>query len=441
MARDLLLAALVRDGRTGQFHRLTGEPEPWAVARAAHLPEKKRPAAVQLGALDYLHRRQLGWLWAGLEETRRPGDFSDLQPGVDHGLLLSLNACRPFGAGYEWAGPPRSRDYICEQGRVCPWCHARKVVALHDRLVAGPCHPSRMEGRCFVRVRLRFGGDKLAYHEGFMAHLASVGSDSFTIDARLVRDYFARTYLHHRRKLWGLDGGIVTYQVDPFVDHEEHIEEPGFRHEMNLIGSVSVDRAKEIRRYNNGNPAYLEFAVGDSGGCKPRSDEPVFVELVDGDYRSAVRLLLAGSGFRFQPKPHQAWNNGDQTYAPAGVDGALRLMPWFMANPRQWWDHQWATLGTRLYETFGSWRATRRKPSAVNVRPESLAALAAYNRARAATSSEQRADLPEAARFCFQQLGGKAGYRVLRAELHAHGYYVTDRDAMRLARELKRVAE
>jgi hypothetical protein len=48
-----------------------------------------------------------------------------------------------------------------------------------------------------------------------------------------------------------------------------------------------------------------------------------------------VRLLLAGSGFRFRPKPHQAWNNGAQTYAPAGLDGALRLMPWFTATPGQ----------------------------------------------------------------------------------------------------------
>ena len=110
MGRDLLLATLVRDGRKGLFHRLTGEPESWVVERAAHLPGKKQPAAVQLTALDYLHRRQLGRLWAGLEEARQPGDFGHLQPGVDHGLLLSLNACRPFGADYEWAGPPRSRD-------------------------------------------------------------------------------------------------------------------------------------------------------------------------------------------------------------------------------------------------------------------------------------------------------------------------------------------
>src|SRR5262249_23635354 len=39
-----------------------------------------------------------------------------------------------------------------------------------------------------------------------------------------------------------------------------------------------------------------------------------------------------------------------------GVDGAVRLLPWFLMNARRWTDRVAATAGLHLAEPFGTWR-------------------------------------------------------------------------------------
>ena len=138
MARDVMHAAWLRDGRMKLFHDRTREPEPWVEQRVAGLSGWRRSAMIQHTVLDQLHRRQLGQLLGDLGPLR-PAEVPYVCNGERHGLLMSLNACRPLGAVLRWRGPaPRPVDFTCGYSRLCPWCHARKVVALHARLVAAP---------------------------------------------------------------------------------------------------------------------------------------------------------------------------------------------------------------------------------------------------------------------------------------------------------------
>ena len=482
MARDLMHAAWLRDGRMAMFRRLTREPEPWVERRVDGLSGWRRGAMIRHTVLEQLHRRQLGQLADDLGPID-PVDVPYLGNGERHGLLMSLHACRPLGAELRWEGAgPRPVDFTCEYARLCPWCHARKVVALHDRLVAplrgigpldpGPACPERMAGMHFLRLRLRLPGFKLAFHEDFV-HFARRhgylkrcwpwrswdddreygprgeviraglsgrdGQDKLAIEARLVVRFWGRMMREHAA-IRGAVGGVVTYQVEPYADNDcREVGDPlGFRHELNLVAAVPASAGRRIAEEHR-EVQYVEFRFmpGRSDGAdrKYRDSEPVLAELVSGDTPHAVRHLLAGTGYRFESRRAVTWDNGVGRHAGAGVDGALRPMPWMLANPEQWWEHQQATRGLPLYRAFGTWARRRIRPMTEAAREARMAPMRARNHVRADAALGRRARLLEVARL----VPGVAalGWCPLREELARLGHDVSVRDARDVSRALK----
>src|SRR5215469_16775323 len=133
LARDLLLNSLWRDERPRVFHSLAKKPPAWIEDQVRHLPGNQVKQAVQLTVLHYLHRRQLAQLQAGDVAANRIGD--------EGGQLISrLWVCWPYGAKME---PPASAQMVpqncwCRLAWLCPWCHARRAVALARLLREGP---------------------------------------------------------------------------------------------------------------------------------------------------------------------------------------------------------------------------------------------------------------------------------------------------------------
>ena len=210
MARDLLHAGLLADPRTARYHELTADPPDWVVRRVAHLEPKylgRRSSTRRSTSCTGITSDGSGRAWRSVWPGR-PGWIIN---GDGPGLLLSLAACRPVGALLTWQGAAgRAHDFTCGYARVCPWCHARKVLELHDRLVAGPCRPGRMEGKHLVRVGVKIHGDDLRSNECFAEFARRHGhvvtrhgkrwqfggllrkrTDLYPADVRTIRDFLA----------------------------------------------------------------------------------------------------------------------------------------------------------------------------------------------------------------------------------------------------------
>lgn len=478
LGRDVLLGSLMRDRRSKAFRSISRKPFDWAEARVAHLPAERRAAAVQLTTLDLLHRGLLGRLWgridptAGLEVLGEVGRRIGARADTPIGTLIRLNSCRPAGAKYCRVDDFMEEDFTCGRTAICPWCHSRAVVALHERLVAGPCSPETLTGKHIVRYNLRATAEQLARMRLYAEFHARHGTENILTDVRAAQAFFSRLF---KPRMAGMSGGLRSIRVEP-VSHsrDETVgndscitnlpdKVTGLGFEANLVG-VLGEKAVALCKARFADQKMLVF-----DGRDPFSDidRPVSVQLhvgvASGNYPSALRLLLAGSAWGFAPEPGDFWWNEVQPIGfleafydgiardrdtgarlptgavggvgPFGINGALSWSPWFLAEDDQWWAHADATRNLRIVECFGDWQSAR-KAGPVAVRPSSLDALAAHNEARAAKIAATAPDVEAAARAT---LGCKPalGYRRLKKELAAAGLVVSDRDAMKLLDRLK----
>jgi hypothetical protein len=451
LVRDVLHASLLRDRRTRLFHRMTTEPAPWIKARVEGLPHRFHRQAVQHTVLDFMHRQLIGRLWRGLEGLQGPlePDSRMLFNGYDYGLLLSLAACRPVGARLEWQGKQgRTHDYACGYARVCPWCHGRAVAALYRRLVDGPCRPGRLQGRHLVRVRLRVGNGELANHQPYLAYAKRNGLDLGAIyaavlgrtgilvkdEVRLVRKFWLERLVVHLIAACGVEGGIWTFQVEPFLNRRDDEDgEPQYRFELNVIGETARDgnyRRRPIVGLDH------IFAVA------------VEIDEAPADDPQALRRLLAGTPYKPGPNRPVGQSNKLHHSSEQGLSGALRLVPWFLVDESkwdfggQWWSHYEATRGSRLFSAFGSWRegsSARGKEAAEARRREPLKAHNQWNQRRA---WRRREELLAEARDNYGDLVErsvrKPGHNALRKAMTRNNFIVSERDARWLVKALSK---
>lgn len=145
---------------------------------------------------------------------------------------------------------------------------------------------------------------------------------------------------------------------------------------------------------------------------------------------------ISSSGPRACPTPISSNSN------PEGdLGGALRLKPWFLAGPEQWWSHYEATKGSKLYATFGTWRENVGRSTAGARRR--TAPLKRHNEESRDDALGRRKRLLIAAQPVFADLAARSarrpGHSALRAALGRHlGRDVSVRDARWLVSQLKK---
>jgi hypothetical protein len=460
VGRDLLLASLLRDRRNRRFRGLTRYPLPWMEERVAHLDHHHRRSAIQLTALDFLHRTQLGEIWYhyGYESRDGPADREWLRSGLGSETVRSLAACRPYGAEVAWAGEKvRSCDFTCGLGHICPWCHGRSVVALYKKLVAGPCAPDRIAGKYLMRLWTRVNSSQLRHDGG--AFLELTARHKAEIERR-GGPHASETLMHPLeirfcRKLcggflkkmalrWGVEGGVILHQVEPCLN-PLFWNEPEFRHEVNLIGTIGFrdethrDRMKRklgigpyaeppmCPRFADGTVMTVGFQLGFSPGPKP------------------LRSMLAGEAYSWSPWGPAVEDNDVRHNGGYDVEGAGRYMPWILATPEQWWAYAGAARQTRLYLAFGTWQEAlgevRDRRAAAARHRRRIEPLGAGNEARRAAAGDRREGLLGLAGPVFERLrtrdGRAPGRAALARALAEDGHAVTAWEAQWIVRALK----
>ena len=190
MARDLLVASLLRDPRQWLYRCLSADLPAWIGRHIADIGDKRlRKVACQIAALHFVHAIHLHRLSENLDEPHQ-AIVARLQQCVPYGLLLNRS-------GY---GPPDGRD-ICDLARQCPWCLARRVTEVYERLHA--LHREDIPGVFFVaRVNLS--------DEAF----AVSGTLTLREQCRLVRERLGTALIRDARAI-GAEGGLVTFAVGP----------------------------------------------------------------------------------------------------------------------------------------------------------------------------------------------------------------------------------
>lgn len=451
IGRDLLFGSLGRDYRPRLYHQLCRTPPDWVIApsgNACNRVEGLKPGVIRRHlVLRFLHETHL----AGLADHAR-GRLGQSQ----HDLLNALYACPPAGLELSWDEDDFGErdDYLpCDNARVCPWCHVRRVLALYDRLFAGPCDPGPAGNKLLVMVKVRV--DDPADHHG------ETGLTRKHVTG--VQRAWKPRLMEYGRRL-GVTGGLTGYQVGPFRSGGKGGQR-SFRHELSLLGEVDVETGGKFDR------ARLE-TIRSSAGFSAGPDEqpflrgrehtstqgvPAEVTMMRMADRKALRWLLAGSA------AHRMW--GDPAFARIerneaarthegslgvrkglGVDGALALQPTFLFTPGQFWSFVDALRGRHLYSPFGSWvrhsgAAGRAGVTESEIGPLTGTGSGAISAACDARRDADGLDLLIRARPVYeavsQELGRAPGRQILARELARAGIEVTRRQAVVLVKRLR----
>jgi RNA polymerase sigma factor (sigma-70 family) len=283
VGRDLLFGSLGRDHRARSFRRLCRDPPDWVreavdLARGAGGLVAPAGTLVRHLVLRSLRERHLAQLLLANRGYLRQRH---------HDLLNALYACRPVGLLLEWAGPAdRAHDFRCGRARACPWCLARKVVALYRRLRAGPCDPARAGEATLVLVKARVDDDVVVDGDG--PEILTPGRVERVLDA------WRPWLLDYARRL-GMVGGLTYHQVGPGLARAGGNLLRGFRHEVGVLGEVACRLDDErLRRLAGFDAMTYEQALGtelDEHGQILQLE----VTAMPMATRSAARWLLAGS--------------------------------------------------------------------------------------------------------------------------------------------------
>lgn len=204
------------------------------------------------------------------------------------------------------------------------------------------------------------------------------------------------------------------------------------RAEPHRLVPVLTDRIERIAR-----------AAGELGvECDNNRISCVRVEVLPGEYSQALRLLLAGSSYKFRISQDLLLSNRRPHEDEGDLSGALPLMPWFLADEVQWWSHHEATRGMRVHAPFGTWTGSCGGPTDAERRRQ-----APLRRRNAKTRDEalaRRKGLLDLARPIFENLtmemGRMPGHGALRQAMDESGRDIEEREARWLVKHLKRGA-
>ncbi|MHB1035006.1 MAG: hypothetical protein ACYC35_15270 [Pirellulales bacterium] len=448
MVRDLLFGSLIRDPRGFMFRQRSLKPDSWITTALEESLGHLDPAGIQLISLASLHYEHL----ANARTSDEPFSPKLIE------VLRRARRCWPMGAQVE--PPPNSehtpRD-VCQNAHVCPWCHARTLVAIHKALTNGPLR-TLDDRKLLVGARYTVPGSrldelKLSAWLGYapVAKKMNCGSEPaipLTLAVRYA-NLEIKAQLRRQAEHAGIHNGLVTHQLGPHLDADKS---PGFRHQIGFLGEVNFKTPEALEAY----AADIDRSI-----LKPLRihvmGEPVFGQwlAIPADTQQALRLLLFGSSNTYSAKAATSVYGAAFDSLRDGIPGALSLEPTYLYTPAQLHAHLLATQGVHLYTPFGTWREAigdrRRQPAC---RPEfrggrpapqpPLPAVAAGSRR---TNGEAAfALLLQTARPLWptvvQRVAGKPGRPAYRHELTTAmrdaGHVLSKRKAESLLKKLRR---
>ena len=411
MDRDLLLASLLRDRRLPMFRKQCLKLPEWAPAVPENIPATFRGRAQQLIMLGSTQQHLI-------EKMRGSIDLAaDRSKGQE--MLDAMEACPPRGALFSRGTLDKARP--CGHARLCPWCHARSVERLYRQLLAGPCMPERLAGKHLIVFRTRVDdSDELDAH-----------------DVRNVRNEY-RYKLRCLAREIGIEGGVILHQVTPWMPWYDRPEQKRkiFAHVFSMVGVVDNSRVEDIGQ---------------------AAKKVCYDQMLDGRYEimmllattpQALRYLLFGSSYKFDASEVGLLARGPKAM-PYGIQGAAALEPWFLFDEQQAWSYAAAMHGTRLYDTFGTWRKSqdgqercsrKRRVKSADGNEKRRWAFQGENGRRCDDAKGRRRQLAAVALPLYQKVEDRGGKRLgspaLRKALSEAGCDVSDRDARWLAKNL-----
>ena len=222
LARDCLFSTLFRDARVPWFHRYVRKPPAWMEELVAQIEDAGlRKQALQHVALHYLHKRHLVRVRRWVQEYI--GDDAE-----ELTYLNRLWRCTPYGVLVSRCDGQRL-PFPCGLSRLCPWCHARRVVKLYQCLQTGPMSNP-------VVTHLFFG------------RALPVLQPKYPDYCEYTRKDLARGLMDDAYEL-GIDDGVWMHQVGSGLEKNGR---PTFVHDISLIGAVDNAAFDRMERDPNG---------------------------------------------------------------------------------------------------------------------------------------------------------------------------------------------
>jgi len=373
LARDLMYGSLLRDHRPTWFHKYAREQPDWMQDLIAHLPANVQATAAQHVALDYLHRRRLLFQ---IEQQVGYGVAADARVCR---LLGDLWSCCPHGVLVE----PRTADrrgvrYYCGHAWHCPWCLARSVTKVYQRLQRGPMQSTAGKHLVLGRVRIA-------------SNLGGQSDDDLNpLEAKLIRKRLGAAARQQLTAL-GVRGGMVSYQLSPGnvpVRANSSATIPGYQHDFAVLGEVTWRDDREEQHFLHGLRTVFAGVTGHLG---------VYPDwfVIRADDKAALRLMLVGCNPNFNlgrcPSLRSLGRTPQAVLLTKGLTGVLTLPPLFLLNDRQEEFYRIATDKLRMVDFFGAWRGSDHKPDAF-LEP-SERALYRVNAVRRRDRDQRRKDL------------------------------------------------
>ena len=416
LQRDLIIASCHRDSRLWPFHKLRKNSPAWLRMGLDGFDMVAENTIVTLRCFLFNYLLRL----ARLREHARANVGR---------LIHRLWRCWPVGAEFTWKGQARNacRD-VCHLPQWCPFCLARRVAELHKRILAGPLRDPHRKFLLLASITVS--------DENFLLE----NSDEFSTAA--VRfDYIRKRGLDYLRGAiedLGGEGGIRVVQMQPQLFdlpywencEQKYHSQQGFSYKLSLIAETGAYSAGRLIDLGDDLSGIGTFQVGE------QQISPTFV-VHDATQKSALRRLLVGTSPGFRGNFHQG-----------GDTGAFTVPRWLLADPPQWEMALELLHGSRMYDTWGTWRRAlpRLQLASLPVSPERIkngrraAKLRATNEERKKETMDRREDLAqEYSAFLIGTASGlnlSPGRQWIRDRLEESGVFISDRDARWLAKRL-----
>jgi hypothetical protein len=374
IARDLIFGSIYRTRAAARLNRHIREyresaPD-WVSLQLSHLPPPEKQSAIPL--LAYLEE------WHNFLNTlidpRDSAEDEDLNAD-GRPTPRRLRACWPVGALVDWAGEgPAPRRKVCNRPQACPWCYARHILDLYEKLRQGPLRQPR-PGRYLVQVSMSLPPRMIEPDAEWLGHAQRRPSFNghSVLRPKVMAEQRSRLCRDFRRFLTdiGMNDGLLTHRVvSALTGRQEH----SFQHEFAALGSIELRTAQdmaEFRRRSGIDGDWVEFATPQVHPDK--FSARVLVAALPADHPQALRYLLCGTsvGYPLTDLPLIAHEDAlklkgcrwrvDKVFKVGpwlndGLPGAFGVTPLFLLDPLQWRSYLQETARLPLYRTFGEWR-------------------------------------------------------------------------------------